>query len=275
MRRWLLAVAICGVAACGSENTAPESGQPKRPPTTFDGALIADVSAKAAHGKRLSDVLGCSGCHGKTLEGNVWVDSPEGGVLHAPNLTLALPKYTDAQLKRLLLTGEHPRREHLWEMPSALFQHLAAPDLDGLIAYLRTLKPAGEPSPEPVIGPLAKQMIEKGELKPTSQLVQETRNVGPVDMGPSHKLGRYITRVTCAECHGPKLEGGDKNPDLIAVGAYTGEEFEKLITQGVAKGDRKLHPLMVGVAKGRFSKLTPHEREALYAYLKARAEQPN
>jgi len=173
-----------------------------------------------------------------------------------------------------LSTGEHPRRKELWDMPSELFQHLATSDVEALIAYLRTLKPAGKPSPEPVIGPLARQMIAKGELKPTAQLVRETRNVGPVDLGATHKLGRYITRVTCAECHGYSLEGNGKNPDLITVGAYEAEEFEQLITQGVPKGNRKLHPLMVGVAKGRFSKLTPHERSALYAYLKARAAQP-
>jgi cytochrome c553 len=131
MRRWLLAVAICGVAACGSENTTAESNELAPPPTAFDGALVSDASAKAAHGKRLTDVLGCTGCHGKTLQGNVWVESPEAGVLHASNLTLALPNYTDAQLRRLLLTGEHPRREHLWDMPSELFQHLAEPDIDG------------------------------------------------------------------------------------------------------------------------------------------------
>jgi hypothetical protein len=32
--------------------------------------------------------------------------------------------------------------------------------------------------------------------------------------------------------------------------------------------------MMSGVAKHRFSYLTQHERDALYAYLKARAEQP-
>jgi hypothetical protein len=31
---------------------------------------------------------------------------------------------------------------------------------------------------------------------------------------------------------------------------------------------------MQSVAKTRFSRLTPHERDALYAYLKARAELP-
>jgi hypothetical protein len=36
--------------------------------------------------------------------------------------------------------------------------------------------------------------------------------------------------------------------------------------------NRKLKPAMTIVAQTRFSRLTPRERDALYAYLKARAE---
>jgi hypothetical protein len=58
------------------------------------------------------------------------------------------------------------------------------------------------------------------------------------------------------------------------VAAYSPEQFDKLITRGIPTGHRKLHELMVGVAKGRFAYLTPAERRELYAFLKARAEQP-
>lgn len=263
---------LLATAACGSE---PREEVEPPPPIAFDGALVQDASAKIAHGERLTRVLGCTGCHGQTLEGKVWVDSLEEGVLHASNLTRAIPNYSDDQLRALLRKGVHPSGRDVWDMPSELFQHLSGPDTVGLIAYLRTLRPAGEPSPTPVIGPLAKEMIAKGKLKPARQVVSETRDIGPPELGPQHALGRYITRVTCAECHGAKLEGKPNgNPDLITVGAYTRSEFERLITEGIPTGGRKLKPLMVGVAKGRFSKLTPQERDALYAYLKARAERP-
>jgi cytochrome c553 len=106
-------------------------------------------------------------------------------------------------------------------------------------------------------------------------VVRERRDMRPVELGPQHELARYMTSLTCAECHGPKLEGvkGD-TPDVVTAAAYSRAEFEKLITQGVASGGRKLHPLMASVAKNRFSNMTAHERDALYAYLKARAEQP-
>ena len=69
------------------------------------------------------------------------------------------------------------------------------------------------------------------------------------------------------------VRGVDTNPDLIVVSAYSRDEFEKLMVQGVPNGPRKLN-LMAAVAKGRFSQMTKAERDALYAYLKARAEQP-
>ena len=98
----------------------------------------------------------------------------------------------------------------------------------------------------------------------------------PVDLGPDYGLGRYIASTTCEECHGSDLKGQagpmGKTPDLIVAGGYTRAEFERLITQGLPTGNRKLNPMMSGVAKYRFSRLTPHERDALYAYLKARAE---
>ncbi len=273
MRASIIALLCFAAAACGSKPATEERQIVVPQAVAFDGAQVAQASARIAHGERLSHVLGCTGCHGKALEGKPWIDSPDEGLLHASNLTRAIPSYTDAELEDLLRAGNHPRRPQLWDMPSELFQHLPESDMSALVAYLRSVKPTGGPSPEPVLGRAAKEWIAKGEMKPATQRVAETRAIGPVDLGPGHALGRYITRVTCAECHGPKLEGKPGgNPDLIVAGAYSREEFEKLITQGTATGGRKLHPLMVGVVKGRFSKLTPNERNSLYAYLKARAE---
>lgn len=263
------------LTACGSPR---QSEAPASVPAavTFEGAEATDAAARLAHGERMTKVLGCAGCHGDGLAGLIWDDDPKGyGTSWASNLTQAIPQLTDAQLEALLRAGIHPERENLWGMPSELFQHLSGPDMAALILYLRTLKPEGEASPPPILGPRAKKEIATGEVKPAATLVRELRDVLPVDLGPNHALGRYTTQVTCAECHGPKLEGmPNGNPDLIVAGAYSRGEFELLITEGIAKDNRKLKPLMVGVSKGRFSQLTPRERDALYAYLKARADRP-
>lgn len=268
MRQWLLATLMCAVAACTSES--PQDSTSSEPqPTAFDGASVQQAGAKAAHGKRIADVLGCTGCHGKDLQGERFYE------LYASNLTRDVPNYTDQQLERVLREGVPPTGRDLWGMPSELFQHLSAPDMTALIAHLRTLEPAGAATQPPLPFPAdVRQMIAKGEFKPTAATVRDAKPLAPVDLGPAHELGRYIARVTCAECHGPELKGGPDTPDLIVAGAYSRDEFDRLMVEGTGTGGRKLKPMMEGVSKGRFSRMTPREREALYGYLKTRADQP-
>ena len=263
-------------AACDggeSSRTEPTAGSQ---PITFDGATVTNVAARIEHGERLTRVLGCRGCHGAELQGELWDDDPSGyGVMWASNLTQAVPKMTDAQLRALLTKGVHPDGRDMWSMPSELFQHLEENDLVALMAYLRTIEPGGKQSPKPAPGPRAIAEAKWGKLKPAAALVDELRNTLPPDLGPEHKLARYVTSLTCAECHGPQLKGieGD-TPDLVVASGYTREEFERLITQGLPTGNRKLKPLMQSVAKTRFSQLTRNERDALYAYLKRLGEEP-
>jgi cytochrome c553 len=263
-----LATALLLLAACDRNAGEQQADQP--PPVTFDGALVRDAAAKLEHGERLTWVLGCRGCHTKSLQGQQFYE------LYASNLTRDVPNYSDAQLERLIRRGIHPTGRDVWGMPSEIFQHLSDADLAAVTAYLRTLKPAGPPTGNPL--PFAaetKKLIADGKLMPAAQWVQKAKGTAPADPGRRHALGLYISMVTCAECHGADLKGnpGD-TPDLVVAGGYSRDEFEKLITQGVPTGGRKLKELMEAVAQNRFSRLTPHERDALYAYLKARAEQP-
>ena len=271
-------LALAALAACSKESHQAAAMAAE---TAFDGAAVADAAARIAHGQRISYVLGCHGCHTDTLTGqNIFADAPQFGAMYAPNLTQFVPRHSDAQIEAILRTGVEPSRKDLWGMPSSVFQNLSGSDMAALIAYLRSLHAAGEPSPPPHLSALAKkQFIDTGQVKPEAQFVAEAKLKPPVDLGPNYALGRYITSVTCAECHGSDLTGtkdvepGLNSPNLIVVGAYTRADFERLMTTGVPVGGRKLR-LMNDVATHRFTKMTPHERDSLYAYLKARAEQP-
>jgi mono/diheme cytochrome c family protein len=266
MRLWCIALLL--VAACDR----------KLPEITFDGADTSDQAALVRHGDRLTHVLGCADCHGANLRGTFFTkDQPQYGPLYASNLTAEVPEYSDAQLDGIIRHGVHPERKAVWGMPSHLFQHLSNRDFSALVDYLRTLKPAGKKLPAPEFSVQDRKDIASGAYKPETQLVRETTAQLPIDLGPRHALGRYIAEVTCAECHSPRLEGGDpysKAPNLAVVGGYSRAQFDRLITQGIPVGDRKLKEMMSGVARVRFTHMTPHERDALYAYLKARAEQP-
>jgi cytochrome c553 len=279
MRRILLVLLLATAACSKVPQKAAAAGKPAE--LSFDGAQVTSAAALVAHGDRLTTVLGCKGCHTPTLTGqNFFDDSPQFGVLYAPNLTQLVPHWTDAQLETVLRQGIEPTRKDLWGMPSAVFQNLSPSDMTALAAYVRSLPPSGKPSPPPKLSALAKkEFIDSGEVKPQAQEVKEARNKPAADLGPQYALGRYIASVTCAECHGSDLTGvkdvepGQDSPDLLVVGGYSRADFERLMTTGVPVGGRKLQ-LMAEVAKARFPHFTPHERDALYAYLKARAERP-
>jgi cytochrome c553 len=275
MRLWPITMLLLA-SACQQQANAPV--QPSA--LTFDGAQASDAAALRSHGERLIHVLGCTGCHGVHLEGTFLTkDEPQYGPIYASNLSVEVPEYTDAQLDGIIRHGIHPERKSVWAMPSEIFQHLSDPDFASLVAYLRTLRPMGKKLPPPRFSVQDKKDIASGDYKPAVQLVRETGSQLPVDLGPQYAVGRYITEVTCAECHGPKLEGNPKAPmgripDLAVAAGYSRAEFERLATQGIAVGNRKINPVMTGVARTRIAYLTPHERDALYAYLKARADRP-
>lgn len=267
MREWLLLGLGCLLSACGSSGDGGNRAVDAPPPAAFDGALVSDAAARVAHGRRIARVLGCNGCHGADLQGERFYE------LYASNLTLEVPKYSDEQLDRLLRAGEHPTGRDVWGMPSEIFQHLADPDVASLLAYLRTLKPAGAPTqPRLPFKAETRKMIADGKLMPAARWVAMAGDIAPPDLGPRHVLGRYLTMVTCAECHGPDLEGGEGTPDLLVAGGYSRDDFETLMTTGVPVGGGLKLGLMADVARGRFRHMTRHERDALYAYLKARAE---
>ena len=271
-RTSIIVLAMLFAAACHQKTDQRE----KTAEVTFDGARVSDPAALRLHGERLTHVLGCTGCHGDLLQGEQFEpEMKQYGPLYASNLTIQVPEYSDAELDGIVRHGVHPKRKTVWAMPAQIFQHLSNADETALVAYLRSLRPIGKDLPPPHFNALDRKEIASGKFKPAVQLVNERKNVLPANPGEQYKLGRYITEVTCAECHGPKLEGeAGGAPNLIVAGAYSRGEFEQLITQGIPTGNRKLKPMMAGVAKYRFSHLTPHERDALYAYLKARAEQP-
>jgi cytochrome c5 len=234
-------------------------------------------AAQLEHGNRLLDVLDCRGCHGPKLQGYRFVNRPAVPlVLWSSNLTHAAPAMSEAELRRLMTKGQHPSRSNLYVTPAQVYQHLSAPDLAAIIAVLRSLKPAGDPTPPPVVGPAAaQQMVAGNRFRPVAAIAQDWARLRPANAGRRHELGRYIATNACSVCHGGDLTGlEDLGPDLAVAAAYDRAQFETLMTTGVPIGGRTLHKLMQAAARENAAKMTVRERDALYAYLIARANLP-
>jgi cytochrome c553 len=269
----LLLAALAGLEGC---REAPRAAAQAPPQFERVVGSATGRAALVAHGARLGTVLGCNGCHGADLAGHVWSEDPREAILFTSNLTRALPGYSDAQLERTIRFGVRPDGSPLWEMPSQIFTHLSAPDMAALIAWLRTMPPAGRAHPRIVIGPRGRELIASGEIEPAPKIVRDNLRVWPARVDGRHDWARYIVRATCAECHGLTLTGhrGDpahSPPDLVAAGAYSRAEFRHLMRTGEPTGGRRLG-LMGDVARGRFVHFTNREVDAIYDYLRARAE---
>jgi len=223
------------------------------------------------HGRRISAVLGCSGCHGADLTGEDWSE-PGFGRLWTSNLTQTVPTYTDAQLVTTITGGARPDGSELWGMPSHIFTHLTEEDLAAMIAFLRARPPIGTVHPRPAFEQGGRDEIAAGLFKSSRAEVAAADSFLPPDMGGDFALGRYLARATCAECHGLDLRGGPPHPgaaarpDLRMVTAYDAAQFETLMRTGKAIGDRDVG-LMSEVARGRYSHFTDRERQAVHLYL--------
>ncbi len=270
-RPGLALAALALAAACRQASPPPVEA----PELRFE-AVSGD---RVAQGERLSRVLGCRGCHGEDLTGHVWEDDPRVAVLYTSNLRRAVPRYDDAALERTLRYGRRPDGSSLWAMPSEIFTHLSAADMDALIAWLRTLPEGGPDHPRLAFGPEGRRLVAQGELKSTPQWVREARTKASPSLDGRHEWARYMIRATCSECHGLDLAGtvdpGDRSPppDLIVAGGYGREQFRHLLRTGEPVGGRRLG-LMAEVARGRFAHLTEREVDAIYDYLVARARRP-
>lgn len=256
---WLWAGLVLCLAGCGERATPPAIG--------FETTSADPV----AQGERLAAVLGCSGCHGADLAGEDWSEPGFGGLWTA-NLTLSADGHTDAQLERMIRNGRRPDRD-LWGMPSHLFTQLSADDLAAVIAFIRSKPVTGIRHPDPTFEEGARQEIAAGLWMSAQAQVTREGRIWPPEAAGSHALGRYIVRATCAECHGLDLKGGmappgkTPPPDLMVVDAYDAAAFRQLMRTGLPPEGRDLG-LMGEVARGRYSRFTDSELDAVYAYLK-------
>lgn len=275
MNKIVMLLALAGLSACNQSSKSDKPSEPARPAAlTWEGGDYKDDAAKLAHGKRLAVVLDCTGCHGANLQGqNVTKDEPELGNIYAPNITLLLDKYSDAEFEKLIRHGQPKDGREFWFMPVESYQFLSDADLAAIIAYLRGFKPAGQQLPPIRKGPQFEKDVSQGLFGNAQAQIRKYRSQPPIEMGTRHAWGRYLVQTTCTQCHNNALQGWENfTPDLDIAGTYSKTELTHLLTTG--QGKKPKLGMMREIARDHFSQMTPAEREAVVGYILARANRP-
>ena len=237
--------------------------------------LATPTASQFADGPRQLHVLGCLSCHGKGLQGDVFLDEAGVGKIYAPNLTLVAAKSTDQQLEQAIRQGVGHDGRPLLIMPSEGYQFMTDSEVAAVIAAVRALPRGGTETPRAKVGPMGRVGLVLGKFRTGPELVRTFRENQTPDFGPQFAAGRQIVRVNCAECHGPQLHGqevepGVVSPDMQIAGAYDLDQFKTLLRKGVPPSGKDIG-IMGRVARRDFKYMTDAEIADVHAYLAERA----
>lgn len=272
-----------GISACGQ-----------------NGSSNDDNAALLARGEYLVEGIGgCGNCHssrtdegefipGMEYAGNFVIEEP-GFRAYAPNITpdpeTGIGEWTDAEIERAIRLGINKDGDVMGPpMSYPFFRDISTRDMDGIIAYLRTVPAVRHEVPRSVI---------TMELPPSwGPPVEE-----PIpDIDPSDQVayGRYLAHTVghCTDCHTPLVQGQHdfsrtgaggnifhqpfgftwsalaanitQHEDL-GIGRWTDDEIKRAITQGISRDGRELLPFM---AFDFYANVTDEDLDAIIAYLK-------
>lgn len=262
----IVSLAVGVLVSCGPSSSHQSVDRPLE--ITFDGARALDEMEHLAHGERLSELLGCTGCHQTDFTGGPF---NQGRI--APNLTLLISEYDSVSLDRAIRSGVALDGRKLRLMPSEMYQFLSDTDMRALGAYLLSLSPSGEAQPpfEPIAEDIALWEAD-GYIDANTLGLSWRASAGPLDAGVEYSRGRYLALNLCTECHNNQLQGYPNfTPDLTIVSAYSDDELKRLLLEG--KGNtREQLGLMSLVSPARNPHLTEGEYRDLIAYLRVRAK---
>ena len=269
----LLSVAVFSTSALTALGMVKQRGR---------SAPIPDIKVAAtpeliARGKDISDGL-CGECHSRTgtLTGGydlaVELQAPIGSFV-AANLTPAgsLQHWSDGEIFRAIRNGIDAEGRWLTMMSYVRAGQLSDDDIKAVIAYIRSVPAAGNPTPDPPdhMNMLGLAMLGAGMLT-TGKPVITGQISGPLK-GPTSQFGEYILSYQdCRECHGNNLTGGAPGqlaplgPDLNLVKEWTLDGFTAAMRTGIDPNGHQISEQMPWRSVG---KMDDDELAAIYEYL--------
>ena len=263
--------------------------------TWFAGNSFAQTSVERGS-YLVNSVLTCGNCHTPRGPGGIYDMSRQlsggpqtwdeetfkvKGANITPDAETGIGRWSDADIKRVLLTGIRPNGTQLAPMmPYGFYKVLTAADTDAIVAYLKSV-PAVRNAVET---PIYKTAMHVGTPPGAYRAMSEA------DMSDTIKRGFYLTTIGhCMECHTPLVQdrhdfaqlgrGGQtfKGPFGVSVsrnitshptaglGAWTDSEIKAAITQGFHRDGSKLKPPM---AFALYARMTEQDLNAIVAYLR-------
>jgi cytochrome c553 len=193
------------------------------------------------------------------------------GRLVAPSLPDRARRHSPADMERAIRGGIGLDGRSLLAMPSDMYFDLSDDDLGRILAWMRSLPDPTAALPQRSLR-LARLFLVTGRFEPAHRnLPPERVRLQPPSPNDTLRLGEYIAKTSCPECHGMDLLGEPEfTPSLALVAGYSADEFSRFVRNGVAKGGRELE-MMSDVARGRLSRLQDEEITALRLYLSSLA----
>nr|WKN37445.1 cytochrome c [Tunicatimonas sp. TK19036] len=241
---------------------------------------IPSDSASLALGHHISLTQGCQDCHGAKLEGMTMIDDPAIGRVSSSNLTAGEggigQRYTDDDWLRALRHGLAQDHTSLMIMPSTEYSKMSDRDIGALIAYCKQVKPVDHVLPENKVGPMARMLINFGQMKVLMAELVDHDYQPPTEVTPtvSASYGKYLA-ASCAGCHGTNFKGAPgKEPgspmaaDLTRSGNLTKwneAQFMEVLRTGNTPEGKSMDPKFMPWSA--FQHFSDDELKALYLYL--------
>ena len=280
--------------------------------STLASLVIATAPAAAQDAKLLErgtylmdSVVACANCHIQRDKGKPLFDRGlSGGMVfdeepfkaYAPNITpdkeTGIGNWTDEQIITAIRLGRRPNGERLVPVhPYTVFNGMAAEDLRGLVAFLRTVPAVNRPTPPKKLVPFFESLALPAWLAAFAP--RETPPVAAPTSGVAR--GEYLVRAVahCGECHTPRtltqatdnsrfLGGNPKGPEGAAmpnltpdsetgIGKWSEEDIAEYLGSGNKPDGDVAGGLMAEVIEGTlagYKDLTQADRLAIARYLK-------
>jgi len=279
-------------------------------PVKLDTAALAQLGpGDAARGKRIFYAGGCTSCHAKPgsqgearlqLVGGLQLKTPFGTFV-PPNISQdpkdGIGAWSVEDLANAMLKGVSPSGEHFYPaFPYASYARMKPSDIADLYAFLKTLPAvAGKAPPNSLGFPFN---IRRGIGLWKRLYLSDQPVVALADGAPDPVVaGRYLVEGPghCGECHTPRdLAGGTKKSEWLAgavaaegsgvvpnitsgeggIGSWSASDIANYLETGFSPDFDSVGGAMVDVQRN-MAELTPEDRAAIAAYLKAVPPHPN